>query len=188
MFDVDKGDLVVDQDWWHCALLLSLEHHWEKLINHWHIHITTIVPGDQGLLGERDHRPQEDQEQKVIHTELALSEELGFCISKVLFNPRPYHPSARSDPYARWDPGTRPHHYLFRTSSSFSKHTLPWTMYSSKRLILFVQRDKWPVPATMCWHPSSDTRQLTPSNPFYWHRAYLPPSHCSSWHHEVKMY
>ena len=52
VFDVDKGDLVMNEDWRHCALLLCLEHHREELVNHWHVHITTIVPWDQGLLTE----------------------------------------------------------------------------------------------------------------------------------------
>ena len=52
VLDIDKGDLLVNEDRTHQPFLLCLQNHWEELVNHWHLHISTIVSGDQGLEGE----------------------------------------------------------------------------------------------------------------------------------------
>ena len=49
MFGVHECGLVVDEDGRGQSLILHVQHHRQELVNHGHLHITTVIPGDQGL-------------------------------------------------------------------------------------------------------------------------------------------
>ena len=54
MLDVDKGGLLVDQDGGAVPLLLHFQHHRQKLVDDGHVHIATVITGDQGLEGTQE--------------------------------------------------------------------------------------------------------------------------------------
>ena len=44
MFDVDEGDLLVDEDGRRSALLLHVQQHGQEVVDDRHVHITSVVP------------------------------------------------------------------------------------------------------------------------------------------------